>query len=74
MTPLSGEPIGETEANFKASIASETYEYTQMYPGFAQIARHEGFEEIADWFESLASAEKSHALRFGEGLAALSPQ
>lgn len=72
--PLSGEPIGETEANFKASIASETYEYTQMYPGFAQIARHEGFEEIADWFESLARAEKSHALRFGEGLAALSPQ
>ena len=45
-----------------------------MYPGFAQIARSEGFEEIADWFESLARAEKSHALRFGEGLAALSPQ
>ena len=69
--PLSGESIGGTEANFKAAIASETYEYTQMYPGFAQIARNEGFEEIAQWFEALARAEKSHASRFGEGLAAL---
>jgi rubrerythrin len=69
--PASGEPIGETEENFKASIASETYEYTQMYPGFAKIAREEGFDEIADWFETLARAEKSHAGRFAEGLAAL---
>ena len=69
--PASGEPIGETEANFKASIAGETYEYTQMYPGFAKTARDEGFDEIADWFETLARAEKSHAGRFGEGLAAL---
>jgi rubrerythrin len=69
--PASGEPIGETEENFKASIASETYEYTQLYPGFAKIAREEGFDEIADWFETLARAEKSHAGRFAEGLAAL---
>jgi rubrerythrin len=69
--PASGEPIGETEANFKASVASETYEYTQMYPGFAKTAREEGFDEIADWFETLARAEKSHAGRFAEGLAAL---
>jgi rubrerythrin len=69
--PASGEPISETEANFKASIAGETYEYTQMYPGFAKTARDEGFDEIADWFETLARAEKSHAGRFGEGLAAL---
>ena len=72
--PASGEPIGETEANLKASVASETYEHTQLYPGFAKTARDEGFDEIADWFESLARAEKSHALRFGEGLAAISPQ
>ena len=69
--PASGEPIGETEENFKASIAGETYEYTQMYPGFAKTAREEGFDQIADWFETLARAEKSHAGRFQEGLNAL---
>ena len=69
--PASGEPIGETEANLKASVASETYEHTQLYPGFAKTARDEGFNEIADWFETLARAEKSHAGRFEEGLAAL---
>ena len=69
--PASGEPIGETLDNFKASIAGETYEYTQMYPGFSKTAREEGFTEIADWFETLARAEKSHAGRFGEGLKAL---
>jgi rubrerythrin len=69
--PASGEPIGDTEQNLKASIAGETYEYTQMYPGFAKTARDEGFAEIADWFETLARAEKSHAGRFGEGLKAL---
>src|SRR4029453_9027850 len=64
----SGEPIGDTEENFKASIAGETYEYTQMYPGFSRTAREEGFSEIADWFETLARAEKSHAGRFQQGL------
>ncbi|CAB4798311.1 unannotated protein [freshwater metagenome] len=69
--PASGEPIGDTADNFKASVAGETYEYTQMYPGFSKTAREEGFTEIADWFETLARAEKSHAGRFGEGLKAL---
>ena len=62
--PATGEPIGDTVKNLKASIAGETYEYTQMYPGFAKTAREEGFEEIAEWFETLARAEKSHAGRF----------
>ena len=66
--PASGEPIGDTEQNLKASIAGETYEYTQMYPGFAKTARDEGFSEIAEWFETLARAEKSHAGRFSERL------
>jgi len=66
--PVSGEPIGDTEQNLKASIAVETYEYTQMYPGFAKTARDEGFLEIAEWFETLARAEKSHAGRFSERL------
>ena len=61
-------PIGSTELNLKAAVAGETYEYTQMYPGFAKSARDEGFEEIADWFETLARAEKSHAGRFQKAL------
>ena len=55
-----------------ASIAGETYEYTQMYPGFAKTAREEGHVEIAEWFETLARAEKSHAGRFQQGLESLS--
>ena len=66
--PATGEPIGSTELNLKASIAGETYEYTQMYPGFAKTAREEGFTEIAEWFETLARAERSHAGRFQKGL------
>ena len=66
--PATGEPIGKTEANLKASIAGETYEYTQMYPGMAKTAREEGFAETAEWFETLAKAEKSHAGRFTKGL------
>jgi rubrerythrin len=62
--PATGLPIGPTDNNLRAAIAGETHEYTDMYPGFAQTARSEGFEEIADWFETLAKAEKSHAGRF----------
>jgi rubrerythrin len=66
--PATGEPIGDSQKNLKASIAGETYEYTQMYPGFSKTAREEGFEEIAEWFETLARAERSHAGRFQKGL------
>jgi rubrerythrin len=69
--PATGEPLGNTEINLKASIAGETYEYTEMYPGFAKTARTEGFEEIAEWFETLARAERSHAGRFQKGLDSL---
>jgi len=69
--PVSGEPIGETEANLKASIAGEADASSRMYPGFAETARNEGFNEVADWFENLARAEKSHAAKFTDGLAAL---
>ena len=69
--PATGEPIGETSKNLKAAIAGETYEYTEMYPSFARTARDEGFEEIAEWFETLARAEKSHAGRFQKGLDSL---
>ena len=62
--PATDMPIGDTLANLKSAVAGETYEYTDMYPGFAKTARDEGFAEIADWFETLAKAEKSHAGRF----------
>jgi rubrerythrin len=62
--PATGEKMGETEDNLKSAITGETHEYTDMYPGMARTAREEGFEEIADWFETLAKAEKSHAGKF----------
>jgi rubrerythrin len=62
--PATGEPMGETEANLKSAIHGETHEYTDMYPSMARTAREEGFEEIGDWFETLAKAEKSHAGKF----------
>ena len=69
--PATGLPIGDTAANLKAAAAGETYEYTDMYPGFARTAREEGFAEIAQWFETLARAEKSHAGRFQKALESL---
>jgi len=66
--PMIGEPVGASADNLKSAIAGETYEYTEMYPGFARTARDEGFEEIAEWLETLARAEKSHAGRFTAGL------
>ena len=66
--PATGKPIGETKLNLEAAVAGETHEYTDMYPGMAKTARDEGFEEIADWFETLAKAERSHANRFSKAL------
>ena len=69
--PATGEKMGETEDNLKSAIAGETHEYTDMYPGMAKTARDEGFDEIADWFETLAKAERSHANRFQKALDAM---
>ena len=69
--PATGLPMGDTRKNLLASIEGETHEYTEMYPGMAKTARDEGFEEIADWFETLAKAERSHANRFQKALDAL---
>jgi rubrerythrin len=66
--PVTGVPIGKTEKNLRSAVEGETYEYTQMYPGMAKTAREEGFAELAEWFETLAKAEKSHAGRFNKGL------
>jgi rubrerythrin len=62
--PATDLPIGDTALNLKSAVAGETHEYTDMYPGMARAAREEGFSEIADWFETLAKAEKAHAGRF----------
>ena len=69
--PATGKPIGPTGDILKAAIASETHEYTDLYPGMASVARQEGFDEIADWFETLAKAGKSHVGRFQKALDAL---
>ncbi|HVW25995.1 MAG TPA: rubrerythrin family protein [Polyangiaceae bacterium] len=69
--PATGLPIGPTLKNLKAAVAGETHEYETMYPGMAKTAREEGFAEIADWFETLAKAEKSHAGRFDKAAKSL---
>ena len=66
--PATELPIGSSRQNLKAAVAGETHEYTDMYPGMAKAARTEGFAEIADWFETLAKAERSHANRFQKAL------
>ena len=69
--PATNVAFGSTEQNLKSAIEGETYEFTQMYPGFARTARDEGFEEVAEWLETLAKAEKSHAGRFTKALQTL---
>jgi rubrerythrin len=69
--PATNLPIGNTEKNLKAAVAGETYEYETMYPGMAKTARDEGFTDVAEWFETLAKAEKSHAGRFQKMLGLL---
>ncbi|MGH1358410.1 MAG: rubrerythrin family protein [Burkholderiaceae bacterium] len=66
--PATGMKIGTSEDNLKSAVAGETHEYTDMYPGMAKAAREEGFDEIADWFETLAKAERSHANKFTKAL------
>jgi rubrerythrin len=70
--PATGLPIGDTVSNLQAAVEGETHEYTDMYPGMAATAREEGFDEIADWFETLAKAEKSHAGKFQSMLDSIS--
>ena len=70
--PATGVPIGSTRQNLTSAYEGETYETTQMYPGFAQVARDEGFDELAKWFDSLAKVEKSHAELYRKALESLS--
>ena len=69
--PITGLPIGTTALNLASAVAGEIHEYTDMYPGMAKTARDEGFDEIADWFEILAKAERSHANRYQKAIDSL---
>ena len=69
---LTGEPFGDSEANLRAALIGETYDYTEFYPGFARDARDEGLDELAEWFETLARAERSHTGRLTSALESLS--
>jgi rubrerythrin len=69
--PVTGVPFGATRDNLQAAIEGETGEFSEMYPGMAKTAREEGFPEVAEWFETLAKAERSHAGRFNKALSAL---
>ncbi len=69
--PATDMPMGMTKENLASAVAGETAEYTSMYPEMAKIARDEGFDEIAQWFDMLARAEKSHAGRFKKALDSL---
>jgi rubrerythrin len=62
--PATGLPVGNVKEMLASAIAGETYEYTEMYPGFAATAREEGFPEVGEWMEVMAKAERVHAQRF----------
>ena len=66
--PETGLPARDLVQALESAIHGETHEYTDMYPGMAKTAREEGFNEIADWFETLAKAERSHANKFTKTL------
>lgn len=63
--------VGTTSDNLQSSIRAEFDEWKTMYPEFAQIAREEGYEDIANLFESIGKIEKNHEYTFMETLARL---
>ena len=69
--PVTGLPMGSTRDNLACAAAGEADEHAEMYPNMAKTAREEGFNEIADWFETLAKAERSHAARYQKALTEL---
>jgi len=58
------ELLGDTQANLIASAAGEHYEWSEMYPEFAKVAREEGFNEVAARFEMVAKVEQAHEARY----------
>jgi len=68
--PGTGMPAKTVAEALQAAIAGATHEYPDMYPGLGKPARDEGVDEIAQWFEPLAKAERSHANKFTKTLEA----
>jgi len=66
--PTTGSPMGGTEANLISAIAGELHESEELYPTMAKQAREDGLNDIADWFEVLAKAERTHITRFEKAL------
>jgi len=56
--------LGDTKANLKTAIEGENYEHSTMYPEFERVAREEGFDEIADFFNEVAKVEEEHEKRY----------
>ena len=56
--------IGSTVENLRAAAAGENYEWTEMYPGFAQVAKDEGLDAVAAVFEAIGVAERQHEKRY----------
>jgi|TARA_R100001015_G_C4466917_1_gene51907 rubrerythrin len=61
--PLTGRELGTTRRNLEAALSQEQQEAEADYPEMARIAREEGLEDVAAWFESLARVESAHAER-----------
>jgi rubrerythrin len=62
--PFPAGVVGSTKDNLKAAAAGEHHEHSEMYPGFARVAREEGFDEIADLFMRVSVAERFHEKRY----------
>lgn len=61
--PLTGSPVGDADENLRSALRSESAEAATIFPAYAETARREGFDELADWFESMAAAEATHIER-----------
>jgi rubrerythrin len=69
--PVTKVPVPDVRGMLESAVTGETYESTTMYPDFAKVAREEGFDEIARWFETLTKAERAHSGKFQEALKGL---
>ncbi|MFH1805813.1 MAG: rubrerythrin family protein [Pseudomonadota bacterium] len=66
--PLTGAPFGSTRQNLQAALMAEQEESTTRYPEMARIAREEGLDDVAAWFDSLSRVEAAHASRMERAL------
>ena len=67
-SPATGERLGDAEQNLRAARGGEIVMADALLPSFARVARDEGLEEIAEWFEDTIRANESHAAKFAESL------